>query len=255
MSIALHVEDSGNGTPVVWIHGFPLSSLIFEQQRTIPGVRHIAPDLPGFGRSENRPIDSIDEYGDVIISLLQSLNVERAILAGVSMGGYVVFSIVRRRPALAAGLVLIDTRECSDSVEGRMNRQAQLERVEREGTSGVIADMIPKMLTEDTILENDDRLDIVRRSMEAASVPGVTSALRAMAERPDSSDVLRDFERPILVVVGSHDTITPPDDARRMAALAKRATVVEIAGAAHLSNVERANEVNEAIADFISELT
>jgi pimeloyl-ACP methyl ester carboxylesterase len=161
---------------------------------------------------------------------------------------------VRRRPELAAGLILIDTKEGADGAEGRANRFAQIDRVEAEGPGFFIGEMMPKMLTAPTLRLDDRRAEIVKQAMNRASAAGVQSALRAMASRPDSSDVLRSFDRPVLVVVGREDVITPLPDANRMASLAPRSTLVEIPDAAHLSNVERPEVFNTSAAAFIENL-
>lgn len=248
----LNVIHKGKGTPVVWIHGFPLSSIIFEQQVELPDVRHVVPDLPGFGKSAPRDLDSIDEYGSAVLSVLDDMNIDHAVVAGVSMGGYIAFSILRQRPSLVSALVLIDTREGPDSPDARANRYSQIDRVRTEGHRFLVDDMLPRMLTRDTLQLADRRATIVRRAMESASEDGVTSALRAMAGRPDSSSDLRSFNGPVLVVVGSDDDITPPSDATRMAALASDSTLVTIPGAAHLSHVERPEVFNEAMRSFLA---
>lgn len=248
---ALETIDRGSGTPIVWIHGFPLSSLIFEGQFEIPGVRHVAPDLPGFGRSAPEPVESIDRYAERVLALLDAKGIREAVIAGVSMGGYVAFSMLRQRPSLATGLVLIDTREVPDTSEGRRNRLAQIDRVEKEGTSFLIEAMLPRMLTSATIRAGDRRTEMVRHAMESATPAGVCAALRAMADRGDSTAALRSASCPVLVVVGTEDDLTPPSDAERMSGTAKNSTLVRIPGAAHLSNVERPDVFNGAVRSFL----
>jgi pimeloyl-ACP methyl ester carboxylesterase len=248
---ALHVIDQGTGIPVVWVHGFPLSSLIFEQQLEIPHVRHIVPDLPGFGRSPALPVGSIDDYAAAVIEVLDQKGLEHAVIAGVSMGGYVTMSILRRFPGRASALILIDTREGEDSAAGREGRLDQVDRLEREEPRFIVEAMFPRMLTPATISLGDRRGALVRQAMESASKEGCQSALRAMAHRPDSTAELRAFDRPALIVVGDADDITPPSDSERMAGLMKDATLVRIRAAAHLSNVERPDEFNTAVARFL----
>jgi 3-oxoadipate enol-lactonase len=250
----IHVHDQGSGTTVVWIHGFPLSSSVFELQLSIPGVRHVVPDLPGFGRSAPIPIERIEDYGTVVASLLRERGIESAVIAGVSMGGYVALSIVRDTPAVARALILIDSRELPDTDQGRASRFAQIERVDREGTRFLVDEMLPRMLTRETRERQDRRTDLVRQAMESASPEGVRAALRAMARRPDTSQALRDFDGPVLIAVGEHDDLTPPADARRMASIARSSSLVEIPGAAHLSNVEQPEAFNAAVRTFLGRI-
>ncbi|MFA6955804.1 MAG: alpha/beta hydrolase [Thermoanaerobaculia bacterium] len=246
--------DRGTGPAIVWIHGFPLSSAIFEPQLAIPGRRHVAPDLPGFGATPFDPAlpATIDAYADAVAACVRSLGIDRATLAGVSMGGYVVFAILRRHPDLASSVILIDTREKADSDEGRAGRAAMADAVRRGGAAHAVDPMFPKMLTDATHAAADWRAATVRRAMASASVDGIVAALSAMASRSDSTQTLRDTKLPVLAIAGERDTITPPAEAERMAALAGDGAHVVIAGAAHLSNVESPAEFNRAVLAFLA---
>lgn len=248
----LNVTDLGEGTPVFWVHGFPLSSGIFEDQLAIRRVRHIMPDLPGFGQSR-APIGdiTIDDYARVVIDLVDHRGLDRAVFAGLSMGGYVCLAIARLAPERMKGLILIDTRETADDAETRNGRFASIEKVKQEGTAPIVEGMLPKMLTAGAPQALRDR---VREIMSSASAAGVTAALRAMALRHDSSPLLPGIAVPTLVVVGDQDTITPPADAERMAAAIPQARLVRIRGAAHLSNMEQAEEFNRVVAGFTAAL-
>jgi 3-oxoadipate enol-lactonase len=247
-----HYIDRGEGTPLLWIHGYPLSSAMFERQFSIGGVRHIAPDLPGFGESDSAGIATIDEYAGLLVSLLGGIPVRRFVLAGFSMGGYVALAMARLVPERIAGLVLIDTRETPDSPEGRTGRYESIENVKKNGTRPVIDAMLPKLLSART--PNDPVVVSQTMSiMETASEIGVIEALKVMAERPDATETLRSINAPVLVVVGEHDAITPQADAERMVELARNARLVVIADAGHLSNLEQPEAFNAAMAAFLTE--
>lgn len=246
--------DKGTGPAIVWIHGFPLSSAVFEPQLAITGHRHVAPDLPGFGESPFDPAlpATIDAYADSVAAHVRALGIERAALAGLSMGGYIVFSMLRRHPALASSVLLIGTREKADSDEGRAGRATMAEAVLRDGPGYAADQMFPKMLTAETLAVSDWRAATVRRAMASAGVDGVVAALTAMASRPDSTTTLRDAKVPVLAIAGERDTIAPPADAERMASLAVDGAHVVIPGAAHLSNVEHPAEFNRAVLAFLA---
>ena len=247
--------DRGSGPAIVWIHGFPLSSAIFEPQLSIPGARHIVPDLPGFGASAPPSgAMSMDDYADAIAGSMKSLGVASATLAGVSMGGYIVFALMRRHPSLASSVILIDTKELPDSPDAREGRVKMAETVNRDGVDSVISAMYPKMLTPETIALADWRAETVMRAMRSATVPGVTAALAAMASRPDSSETIRSAAIPMLAVAGDQDAITPPAEAERMASLAADGALAVISDAAHLSNVERPAEFNRTVQAFLARL-
>jgi 3-oxoadipate enol-lactonase len=243
------VNVSDVGSPVLWIHGFPLAAGMYEKQLAIDGVRHLTFDLPGFGQSPAAEISTVDDYARLALEVLDAAGIDRAIVAGFSMGGYIALALARLAPERLRGLILIDTRETADTEEARKGRYATIEKVKAEGTASVVDSMLPKMLTPGAPETMRDR---VREMMSSASADGVAGALRAMAERPDSSELLPRIDVPTLIVVGEEDPITPPADAERMARAIPNATLVRLARAAHLSNYERAEEFNEAVREYVS---
>jgi pimeloyl-ACP methyl ester carboxylesterase len=245
----LHYLDHGDGLPVLWIHGFPLSGRIYEPQLEIEGVRHIVPDLPGFGRTPAVQETSMDGMARDVLSVLDHLGVERAVFAGLSMGGYVLLAAARLAPARIAGAILIDTRELGDSAEGRKGRFEMVEKVREHGIQPVVDAMLPKMLT----AGGATRQPFVREVMESTTAEGAVAALRAMAARPNSTETLCRLSVPALIVVGDKDPITPPSDAERMSALIANSTLVVIPAAAHLSNVEQPQAFNRAVERFLRE--
>lgn len=245
----LSVTDLGTGTPIVWIHGFPLASSIFEPQLGIRGVRHVMPDLPGFGQSRPHGNDvSIDGYAHLVLDLLDQRGLDGAIVAGLSMGGYIALAAARIAPERVRGLILLDTRETADTEEARKGRLASIEKIQKEGIAPIVDSMLPKMLTSRAPQEMKDR---VREIMTSTSAEGAIAALRAMATRPDSTKLLPKIAVPTLIIVGEDDTITPPDDAERMAKAIRGAKLVRVPNAAHLANYEQPDTVNRAVAKFV----
>ena len=223
---------------IVWVHGFPLSPHVFDRQRPV-AARHVMPDL------RDCDATTIDDYARFVLDRVK----ERSIFAGLSMGGYVCFAIARIAPEKVAGLLLIDTRETPDTPEGRKGRYDTIEKVKTGGVNVVVESMLPKMLTPSA---SPEKVAEVRAIMESSPAEYVTTALHAMAERRDSSDLLPKLNVPALVIAGDQDTITPPSDAERMARALPDAKLVVIPGAAHLSNVEKDAEFNRSVNDWLS---
>ena len=247
----LNVTDLGEGTAVLWVHGFPLASSIFENQLAIRRVRHVMPDLPGFGQS--RPLGgevTLDAYARLMIELLDQRGIDHAVFAGLSMGGYICFAAARLAPKRMRGLILLDTRETADTDEQRQSRYDMIAKVQESGSVKQIVDgMLPKMLTPAAPRDTRDR---VREIMGSSSPDGVVAALRAMAARPSFESLLPQIDVPTLVIAGEQDPITPPADAERMVNGIRGAKLVRVAGAAHLANYEKAAEVNRAITAFLA---
>lgn len=242
---------------LVLIHAFPLGAGMWEgQNRALPaGWRLIAPDLRGFGGSTlGEPDDnpSIDDYGADVVDLLHELRVTGAVIGGCSMGGYAALAVVRRNPDAVRALVLIDSKASADTPEGRANRRGMLALVDREGPSGVARDMMPKLLGHTTFHERPDVEPLVRRLVKQQSAAAVRGGIHRMMTRPDSSEVLAQLKVPLLIIVGEEDTLTPPDEARKMAALQPNAELVILPRTGHLPNLENPEAFNEALRAFLS---
>lgn len=246
----MHVLEQGSGVPILWIHGFPLSSEAFRPQLGMLGVRHIVPDLPGFGLSEEPSPETrltIDNYASILVELLDDLSIPRVVAAGLSMGGYIALSMIRRHHDRIGGLILIDTRAEPDSTEARQSRLETIEQVEREGTGPLIASMLPRLITglDENVLQHAENI------MRTASRRGIIEASRAMADRPDATPELSSISVPTLVIVGERDEITPEANARKMADEIPGAELIVIPGAAHLSNLDNPAEFNAAVRHFL----
>jgi 3-oxoadipate enol-lactonase len=258
----LDSDPAATDAPVlVLAHAFPLGAQMWEPQfkGAFTGWRLLAPDLRGLGGStDERPEGvepSIDDYADDLGSLIREVVGAPVVLAGLSMGGYAAFAVMRRSPALVRALVLADTKAGADSLEGRAARKAMLTLLEREGPQGVAREMMPKLLGRTTQEQNPDAEETVRRLIKRHSPNGIRDAVLRMMERPDSMPLLPAITIPTLVLVGDEDVLTPPAESEAIAAAIPNASLVRIAGAGHLSNLERAQAFEASVEDFLSGLT
>lgn len=249
--LPLAYRDEGSGEPMLLVHAFPLSGAMWERQiMAFAGRRRvIAPDLRGFGATPlGAEAVSMDRYADDLAGLLDALGIGEATLVGLSMGGYIAFAFLRRHRARLAGLILADTRPQADTPEGRDGREANARLVLAQGTSVLADKMLPGLLAPGA---SDAVKAEVRGLIEANRPEGVAAALRAMAARPDSTDLLPTIAVPTLVLVGSEDGLTPPPVARAMADLIPGSGFAEIAGAGHLSNLEQPEAFNIALRELL----
>jgi pimeloyl-ACP methyl ester carboxylesterase len=235
---------------LVFVHAFPLNGAMWRRQvaALAEGRRVLAPDLRGFGANAGDAPASLDAHADDLAALLDRERIERAVLVGLSMGGYVAFAMLRRHRARIAGLVLADTRPQADSDEARAAREANARLVESQGIAALVEKLLPGLLSPNA---PEAVREEVRRIAAANRPAGVAAALRAMAARPDSTDLLPTIGVPTLVVAGAEDSLTPPDVARAMAAAIPGAGYVEIAGAGHLSNLEQPEAFTAALRAFL----
>lgn len=257
-AVRLSVTEEGTGTPIVFLHAFPLSARMWEPQlQALPaGWRGVAPDLRGFGQSprDPQPARHVGDHADDVLALIDAIGSGPAVIAGLSMGGYIAFECWRRRPAAIRGLVLADTRAEADTDEARAKRVANQQKADREGTGAVIDAMLPGLLGATTQTE-DPHLAVQVRAWAMENAPaGVIDALEALRTRPDSRQTLSTVTCPTLVLVGAEDTITPPDLARVIANGIQGATYVEIPRAGHLANVEQPQAFNAALTTWLASL-
>jgi 3-oxoadipate enol-lactonase len=244
--------EAGAGWPVVLLHAFPLNAEMWRPQleRVPEGWRFIAPDVPGFGRSGIVPGASgtLDEYATAVGDLMDSLELDDAVIAGLSMGGYVAFAMYRQLASRFSGLVLADTRPQADTPEGRAGRVRMRELLASGGTVAVADRMLPQLLSAGAATGVVAR---VRALIESADPAALDAAIAAMMDRPDSTPLLPHIGCGTLVLVGDDDAITPVADAEAMQLAIPRATLTVVPGAGHLSNLEQPETVSRALADFL----
>ena len=252
----LAYTDTGSGRPVVLIHGYPFNrSLWNEQIAALSGsYRVIAPDLRGFGESDSSDGPStMNRMAQDVALLLDHLGIPRVTIGALSMGGYVTFAFYKQFPSRVRALILADTRAQADTAEAKQNRTRQAEKALSEGMAGIADAMLPKLLTPETVSKRPDIVKRVRDMMLKTKPEGAAAALRGMAERDDQTSLLSKISVPTLIIVGAEDAITPVADSEKMnhAITGSRLVVLENAG--HVSNLERTEEFNEAVLDFLSE--
>lgn len=254
--VAIAVEDRGQGLPLVLLHAFPLDSRMWQPQcgALVPQCRCIMPSVRGFGGSEATGPHTVDRYADDVIGVLDALRIERAVIGGLSLGGYVALATWRRHRERVRALILADTRAEADTDEVRARRAELADLAREKGADAVAARQLTGLVGKSTREHNPDLYDAVHGMMLSASVEGITGALAAMAERPDSTDLLASIDVPTLVVCGDEDAITPIKGMRAMAAAIGPARFEAITGAGHLSSVERPAAFNHVVSEFLATL-
>ncbi len=255
--INIDYRDEGSGPAVIFIHAFPLNQHIWDEQvAALKGsYRTITLDLRGFGRSDapDGPY-SMDLMATDVRALMTRIGVERATLVGLSMGGYISLAFYRNYPEQVRAMVLADTRASADNDEGRERRMRSAERVERDGAQAIADDMLPMLLAPATIEKNNALVERVRAMIESNPPKAIAAAQRAMAERSDSTQLTEGMSIPVMVIVGSEDSLTKVEESEVMRDKIRGSRLTIIEGAGHLSNIERPGEFNDALADFLASI-
>ncbi|MGW7442232.1 alpha/beta fold hydrolase [Kitasatospora sp. NPDC054795] len=240
---AVSVRESGTGTPLVLLHAFPLNASMWSSQLdTLPGLtgdeaRVLAPDQRGFGGTvlgADEP--SLDPVADDLALLLDAAGIERAVVGGLSMGGYVALAFARRYPDRLAGLLLANTRATADTDAVRANR-------ERIAAAVTARDSVRLLLDEQVAAgqlgpDSQHLVERVQAMVAAAPPAAVAWAQRAMAARPDALDVLAALRVPVSVVAGAQDALVAPEEAEPMLRARPDAELTVLPGVGHLSALE-----------------
>ncbi|MFD0900926.1 alpha/beta fold hydrolase [Actinomadura sediminis] len=257
MTVQLYARDVGSGTPLVLLHAFPLSSAMWlEQRQGLAGrFRVITPDLRGFGGSllgADEP--SIDAMADDVARVFRDQGVRRAVVGGLSMGGYVAMALCRRHPGLVRGLVLAATRAAADTDAVRAGRLRQAEALDGGDVRVLVDEVLPGLVGPTTMRQRALVYGRVRGLVQATPPRAAAWAQRAMAARPDSFATLRELRVPTLVMVGDEDALATEDEARAMADAAPDSELLVIPRAGHLCAVEQPDLFNQAVAEFTAAL-
>lgn len=266
----MRLWGAGSGAPLLLLHGFPLDHRMWDGQRALvePGgalfgrFRLLAPDLPGFGASPAPAATSIAAMADDAAALVAAAAGGRAVVCGLSMGGYVAQHLAARHRALVRGLVLVDTRLEADAPEARAARADLAARVERLGAGVAAEAMLPRLVSRERNAALDAPPAPRRAAVEAAlraaiastSTDTIRRALLALAERPDMAAAASSFDVPTLLVVGADDAITPPECLERAAAVITGARLSVVPGCGHLTPLEDPPAFNAALAAFLEAL-
>lgn len=250
-------DDIGNGRALVLVHGFPLDRTLWRYQ--LEGLqsvaRVIAPDLRGFGLSDDAPeIMQMDDYADDLKALINSLNLARPVICGLSMGGYVALAYIAKYPDAVSALILANTRAGADSKKVREGRHKTADKALAGDVPDIAESMLPMMLTEATLAERPTLAEYVRSMMARQRANGVAAALKGMAARPDRTAMLPEIKIPTLIITGSEDTLISPDESKSIHKAIPHSKLVVIPSAAHALNLEQPSEFNTAVKEFIAKL-
>lgn len=256
--MTLVFDDKGAGLPVLLIHGFPLGRKMWHPQVEVlshSGYRVIVPDLPGFGDSP--PLNgtvSMTAYADAIIGLLDQLEIEQAVIGGMSMGGYVLLNLVERYPQRLLAALYLVTRAAADDAVGKV-RRGDLAGAVRGGDREVVPNTFEKLLfAPATPQQRPELVAEVRQWMDAALPEGVAGGLLAMRDRKDYLQSLPNFHVPALVIGAAEDAAVPPVHAEILAKGLPAAELHLIPAAGHMVNLERAEAFNRILLDFLGKL-
>ena len=245
----LAYHEQGSGMPVLLVHGYPFNSLFWNRSSNLlatKGWRVIAPDLRGFRQSppsDAKKVSTMEGFADDLHLLLQEIGItEKIVIVGLSMGGYITMQFARKYADQLSQIVLCGTKTVADTPQMVENRRKQaVALLDGSLTLADLADvMMPKLFSTITQKQKPELLAELRSIIvESQHVQGVAAATLGMAERPDTTEVLRQLEVPVLAVCGAEDQFSPPSEMRELAEMAKQGSYIEIPESGHLPPMEQ----------------
>jgi pimeloyl-ACP methyl ester carboxylesterase len=246
----------GSGLPVVFLHAFPVDGRMWlDQARALSDqFQVIVPDQRGFGKARHLAdgLDeiSIDQSADDIAQLLTELSIDKAVIAGISRGGYVSLAFARRHPERLLGLMLFDTRATPADEKERQNYEAMSSRLATEGMGFVPELMKPRIFGPTALAQRPDLIRQVEQMILDQDPQSVAAAARGMITRLDSRPILPSLTVPVLAVAGTEDGAY--NDTKAIAEAIPNAKFIEIPQAGHFCNLERPELVTATIRKFLT---
>jgi 3-oxoadipate enol-lactonase len=249
-------DDLGIGDiPILFIHGFPFDKSTWQPQTDYfkSSQRVIAYDIRGFGKSSaDKEEASMKLFGDDLIKFMDALEINRAVVCGLSMGGYILMNAIQRYPKRFKAIILSDTQCIADNKEAKEKRNKTIEQIKAVGLADFAEGFIKNAFCKDSLTDKKELVEKIRKIILSTAPAIVTGTLTALAERYAMCSFLTDISIPALILCGKEDVITPVAQSEFLQSKIKNSTFQIIDGAGHLSNLEQQDEFNKHVNNFIS---
>lgn len=255
----LSYDDVGEGRiPIVFLHGFPFDKTMWEKQIEFlkTSYRLIACDIRGFGKSKDeQSLLSMDLFADDLIEFMDKLDIDKAVICGLSMGGFITLNAAKRFPDRFEALILCDTQCIADTEEIKEKRLNTIAKIEEEGVADFNKEFIKSVFHKDSLTDRKELVQELASVVFANSQHGIIQGLSALAIREDTCATLEKIRIPTLIICGREDAVTPLGESLYLKEHVLGAVIKVIDDAGHVSNLEHPNEFNEYLGDFLINLS
>ena len=258
-NLCVSYNDSGtdNAETIIFLHGFPLNKSMWDRQADAlkNKYRVIAYDIRGHGNSE-AGIDEffIELFVNDLVQLMNALKIDKAVLCGLSMGGYIALSAIAKYPLRFEALVLSDTQCMADTPEAKEKRLKTIEHIKEKGVENYADESLKMLFAPESFITNKEEIISVKEMIINTSKQSLFNTLIALSERKETCSSLQDIEVPVLIMAGKEDKITPPDVARMMHEKIQNSALNIIEHAGHLANMENPDEFNYQLEHFLDQV-
>ncbi len=254
----LSYDDIGTGTiPVIFLHGYPFDKTMWQGQLDFlrSSYRVIACDIRGFGTSQDEESSfTIDLFADDLMAFMDKLKIEKAIICGLSMGGFIALNAQNRFPDRFEAMILCDTQCIADTPEAKAKRYMAIDEIESNGPAAFNEKFIKNVFHPDSLSKKKEIVEAVRHVVYSNSQHIIIAGLIALAERSETCSTLGKSTTPTLIICGREDKVTPLPQSESMHRSIKGSLLRIIEHAGHLSNLEQPFEFNKHLYDFLATL-
>ena len=254
--ITISYYDVGEGSiPILFLHGFPFDKSMWKGQLDSlkSSNRVIAIDIRGFGKStDEKTLLNIDLFGDDLIAFMDKLNIDKVIICGLSMGGFITLNVIKKFPERFEAVILCDTQCIADTAEVKQNRYKTIKQINLEGVTVFNEKFIKSVFHPNSLIDKKELVENLRSIVFANSKEIIVAGLTALAERSESCSSLNSIHIPTLIICGKEDEVTPLSQSEFMHKYIKGSVLKIINDAGHVSNLEQADKFNIYLQDFIN---
>lgn len=255
----LSYDDLGEGDlPVIFLHGFPFDKSMWKEQMEAlaPSYRVIACDIRGFGNSRDEVTSfSIDLFSIDLARFMNALGIKKAVICGLSMGGYIALNFQKKYPELVAALILCDTQCISDPKDVKEGRLLEIADIEENGPAAFNEKFVKKVFHEDSLTNRKEVVEELTCVVNANSTHIIAEGLRALSSRTETCSTLGDIPVPTLIICGREDRVTPLEQSEYMHRAADHSSFRVIEKAGHVSNLEQPEAFNQYLREFLDKVT
>lgn len=249
-------NEGGKGeNSIIFIHGFPFDKLMWQPQLDLfsKNYRVIAYDIRGFGKSTiGSAQGSINLFADDLVNFMDGLEIKKAIVCGLSMGGYILLNAIIRYPQRFKAIILSDTQCIADSFEAKEKRKKAILQIVAGKINEFAMGFIANIFSDETKRTKEEVVEKIKTTILSTRAEAVTSTLSVLAEREDLCSSISQIEVPTLIICGEKDVVTPVEQAEYLFDTIPNSQLKIIENAGHMSNLEKPDEFNMHIVDFLS---
>lgn len=256
LTVTYNDEGPTEAPVIIFIHGFPFNKSMWDIQMEALKTSHrvISYDVRGHGNTKSEKTDfSIDLFVEDLINLMDNLKFDKVILCGLSMGGYIALSAIKKYPQRFDGLVLCDTQCIADTPEAKEKRMKTIENIKNKGIENYADESIKNFFASESYKTKQKEIASIKKMIMNTTEESLCNALLALSKRNETCSNLENIKIPVLIIVGKEDKITPPDAAQFMHEKIKDSSISIIENAGHLTNLENPIEFNHKLKKFMQQ--